>query len=62
MHDEQQVLTDKLRLGESQAAQPLGTSSLHEFEVVDVIDDTARIGVLVIDSTAVGEDFSSSAY
>ncbi|MNJ68451.1 hypothetical protein D3C77_647030 [compost metagenome] len=58
MHNEQQVFPDELRLVETQVAQAFGTSPFHELEVVDVVDDAARVGVLVIDPTAMDERLS----
>lgn len=59
MHDEQQALTGKRRLGITQLTQALGTSPLHKFEVVDVVDDAARVGVFVIDPAMVAERLDS---
>ncbi len=59
MHDEQQALTGKRRLGITQLTQALGASPLHEFEVVDVVDDAARIGIFVIDPAVVAERLDS---
>ncbi|MOA21677.1 hypothetical protein D3C78_1421810 [compost metagenome] len=58
MHDEQQVLYRQLRLGTTQYTQPFGASPLHELEVIDVIDDAARVGVFIIDPTGMGERLS----
>jgi hypothetical protein len=59
MHDEQQVLdTRHCGLGEAQFPQSLGSSPLHEFQVIDVVNDAAGIGVLVINATTMCERLS----
>jgi len=58
MHNEQQVVTNQLRLGEAQAAQPLGAGPLHEFKIIDVVNDAARVGVFVVNPTPEGERLS----
>src|SRR5471032_2364779 len=55
MHDKQQVLVSQWGLGKPQLPQPLGTSPLHEFQIINVVDDAASIGVLVINATAMCE-------
>ncbi len=49
-HENDAVAVPQVVLLETDGAQPLGARPLEEFQVIDVVDDTAGVGVLVVDA------------
>src|SRR5277367_4717562 len=53
-HELQLPLGKQARLINAHCPQPLGSAALHEFQVIGVVNDPARIGILPINRISVG--------